>query len=123
MMEHEFTKWKALTPYEKNVLARRDGMSYDEIMDIASNWNYSRTILVVCDIRFKDSRPSFRRYIGFTDYSRRSEDEFVEFMSDISLTHRVMFVEGSGRLWLTESRDNQTNIDADLITAMLNAYK
>ena len=50
-------------------------------------------------------------------------DEFVEFMFDVSLTHKVMYVEANGYVFITESEDHQTNIDADLIAAMLNAYK
>jgi hypothetical protein len=50
-------------------------------------------------------------------------DEFVEFMHQMSFTHRVMYVEENGFVFITESKDHQTNIDADLITAMLNAYK
>ena len=90
---------------------------------LASNWTYGHTVLRVYDIQFKDGHPFGMRQFGFTDWYNRDIDEFVEFMHQMSFTHRVMYVEDNGYVFITESKDNQTNIDADLIAAMLNAYK
>ncbi len=60
---------------------------------------------------------------GFTDFHNRDAEEFVEFMHQMAFTHKVMYVEENGYVFITESKDHQTNIDADLITSMLNAYK
>ena len=102
---------------------RKNGMSVEVMKILASNWTYDKTVLRVYDIQFKDGHPFGVRQFGFTDYYDRNIDEFVEFMFDVSLTHKVMYVEANGYVFSTESEDHQTNIDADLIAAMLNAYK
>ena len=102
---------------------RKNGMSVEVMKILASNWTYDKTVLRVYDIQFKDGHPFGVRQFGFTDYYDRNIDEFVEFMFDVSLTHKVMYVEDNGYVFITESEDHQTNIDADLIAAMLNAYK
>ena len=102
---------------------RKNGMSVETMKKLASNWAYDKTVLRVYDIQFKDGHPFGVRQFGFTDYYDRDTDEFVEFMFDVSLTHKVMYVEDNGYVFITESEDHQTNIDADLIAAMLNAYK
>lgn len=102
---------------------RKNGMSVETMKKLASNWTYDNTVLRVYDIQFKDGHPFGVRQFGFTDYYDRDTDEFVEFMFDVSLTHKVMYVEANGYIFITESEDHQTNIDADLIAAMLNAYK
>ena len=104
-------------------IERKNGMSVETMKKLASNWTYDKTVLRVYDIQFKDGHPFGVRQFGFTDYYNRDTDEFVEFMFDVSLTHKVMYVEANGYVFITESEDHQTNIDADLIAAMLNAYK
>ena len=102
---------------------RKNGMPVETMKKLASNWTYDKTVLRVYDIQFKDGHPFGVRQFGFTDYYDKDIDEFVEFMFDVSLTHKVMYVEANGYVFITESEDHQTNIDADLIDAMLNAYK
>ena len=102
---------------------RKNGMSVEVMKKLASNWTYDKTVLRVYDIQFKDGHPFGVRQFGFTDYYDKDTEEFVEFMFDVSLTHKVMYVEANGYVFITESEDHQTNIDADLIAAMLNAYK
>ena len=101
---------------------RKNGMPVEVMKILASNWTYDNTVLRVYDIQFKDGHPFGVRQFGFTDYYDKDIDEFVEFMFDVSLTHKVMYVEANGYVFITESEDHQTNIDADLIAAMLNAY-
>lgn len=79
--------------------------------------------LKVMEVKFKDGHPCYFKRVGFTDWNNRDKDEFVEFMFDISLTHKVMFVDKYGGIYITKSDDGQTNIDADLIEGMLNAYR
>jgi hypothetical protein len=104
-------------------IERKNGMPVEIMKKRASNWTYNNSVLRVYDIQFKDGHPFGVRQFGFTDYYDRDTDEFVEFMFDVSLTHKVMYVEANGYVFITESEDHQTNIDADLIAAMLNAYK
>lgn len=104
-------------------IERKNGMPVETMKKLASNWTYDHTVLRVYDIQFKDGHPFGVRQFGFTDYYERDIDEFVVFMHQMSLTHKVMYVEDNGYVFITESKDHQTNIDADLIDAMLNAYK
>lgn len=91
--------------------------------DIASKWSFEHTILRVYDVVFKDGHPELWRMQWFTGDLNDRTGAFVEFMADISLTHRVLFVDEFGCVFISESKDHQTNIDADLIAAMLNAFK
>ena len=123
MMELSQYSWNSITLQSDVIhIERGNGMSVAKMMDIVSSWNLEDCVLKVLDIRFKDGMPHSFRSVGFTDWCCRSKDEFIEFMADVSLTHKVMFVEDNGCVFITESDDGQTNIDADLIDAMLNAY-
>lgn len=104
-------------------IKRGNGMSTAKMMDVVSSWKLWSCVLKVFDIRFKDGMPHSFRSVGFTDWCCRPKDEFIEFMATVSLTHKVMFVEDNGYVFITESNDGQTNIDANLIDAMLNAYR
>ena len=108
---------------DRRDIERKNGMPVEVMKILASHWTYDNTVLRVYDIQFKDGHPFGVRQFGFTDYYDKDIDEFVEFMFDVSLTHKVMYVEDNGYVFITESEDHQTNIDADLIAAMLNAYK
>ena len=101
----------------------KNGMSVEAMMDRMSKWSWQKSVLMVYDVQFKNGHPFGIRQLGFTDFHDRDIDEFVEFMHQMSFTHKVMYVEENGYVFITESNDGQTNIDADLITAMLNAYK
>jgi hypothetical protein len=66
-------------------------------------------------------------FVGSYDMSSAS-DELVVKLSELSITHEIVDVakmDNNGHLavMVRESPDHQTNIDADLIDAMLNAYK
>ena len=101
----------------------KNGMPVEIMKKRASNWTYNNSVLRVYDIQFKWGHPVGMRVFGFTDYCDRDADEFLEFMHQMSFTHKAMFVEENGFVFITESDDGQTNIDADLLEAMLNAYK
>jgi hypothetical protein len=97
-------------------------MPMEVMMSIMSKWSWQNTVLRVFDVKFKDGHPHYVKIVGFTDYNNRDKEEFLEFMFDVSLTHKVMFVDKSGYIFITKSDDGKTNIDADLIGGMLNAY-
>ena len=103
-------------------LESNNGMPTEVMVNIMSKWNWQMSVLRVYDIKFKDGHPHYVKLVGFTDYNDRNKEEFLEFMFDVSLTHKVMFVDKDGRIFITKSDDGQTNIDADLIEDMLNAY-
>lgn len=118
--------WNTIT-LETDVydLESHNGMPREVMMDIMSQWSRQKTVLKVYDIKFRDGHPHCFRMVGFTDwnYFVRDKEDFLEFMFDVSLTHKVMFVDKNGHIYITKSNDGQTNIDADLIDAMLNAYR
>jgi hypothetical protein len=114
--------WTTLTQSDVHYLDTNNGMPTKVMLNIVSKWNWQKSILRVYDIKFKNGHPHYVRIVGFTDYNDRSMEEFLEFMFDVSLTHKVMFVDEDGRIFITESDDGQTNIDADLMEDMLNAY-
>ena len=103
-------------------LEANNGMPIEVMMNIMSKWSWQTSILRVYDVKFKDGRPHYFRVVGFTDWHDRDKEDFLEFMFDVSLTHKVMFVNKYGGIFITESDNGQTNIDADLIEDMLNAY-
>lgn len=104
-------------------LEAHNGMPIKVMMGIVSKWSWQKSILKVFDIKFKGGHPNCFRVVGFTDWHGRFKEEFLEFMFDVSLTHKVMFVDKYGGIFITKSDDGQTNIDADLIDGMLNAYR
>jgi hypothetical protein len=104
-------------------LEAHNGMPMEVMMSIMSQWTFQNTVLKVFDVKFKDGHPNCFRTVGFTDHNYKSEEDFQEFMFDVSLTHKVMFVDKYGGIFITESENGQTNIDADLIEGMLNAYR
>ena len=115
--------WNTFTlQSDVHALEAHNGMPVEVMMNIMSKWTFQTTVLKVFDVKFKDGHPHYFRTVGFTDYNGKSEEDFLEFMFDVSLTHKVMFVDEYGGIFITKSDDGQTNIDADLIEDMLNAY-
>ena len=114
--------WSTLSQSDVYYLGTYNGMPIKVMLNIMSKWNWQKSVLRVYDVKFKDDHPHQFRVIGFTDYNERDMNEFLEFMFDVSLTHKIMVVDRDGRIFITESDDGQTNIDAALIDVMLNAY-
>ena len=115
--------WNAITS-QSNVreLEAYNGMPTEVMMNIMSQWNWPFYVLIVYDVKFKNGHPRYYRGVRFTERNDRSKNEFVEFMFDVSLTHKVMFVDKYKIIFITESENGQTNIDANLIEGMLTAY-
>lgn len=103
-------------------LETNNGMPIEVMMNIMSHWNWQKSVLRVYDVMFENNHPHYVKIVGFTDFNDRDKEEFIEFIFNVSLTHKVMFVDKDGRIFITKSDDGQTNIDADLIEDMLNAY-
>ena len=103
---------------DRVAILRGDGMSNEEMVRIANQWEVDWTPVRVYNVIYENGHPMKAQNRFFT--GERKED-FVEFMAAVSLTHRVMFVEESGAIFITESKDGNTNIDADLIEAFANA--
>lgn len=114
--------WNNITRSDVHYLEGLNDMPREVMMNIMSKWNWQKSVLRVLDVKFKNGHPHRFRMVGFTDYHDRDKEEFLEFMFDVSLTHTVMFVDKDGHIFITESANGQTNIDANLIEGMLNAY-
>ena len=115
--------WTTITQSDVHYLDTNNGMPIKVMLNIVSKWSWQKAILRVYDVKFKNGHPYRFRVVGFTDWNDRDKEEFLEFMFDVSLTHKVMFVDKEGHIFITESANGQTNIDANLIEGMLNAYK
>lgn len=115
--------WTTITQSDVHYLDTNNGMPIKVMLNIVSKWSWQKSILRVFDIKFKNGHPHRFRMVGFTDYHDRDKEEFLEFMFDVSLTHKVMFVDKDGHIFITESANGQTNIDVNLIEGMLNAYR
>ena len=107
---------------DRKIIEANNGMPVEVMANIMSQWSWQKTVLRVFDIRFKNGHPHSLKMVGFTDYNDRDKDEFVEFMFNVSLTHKAMYVDKYGCIFITKSKDGQTNITVELIDAMLNAY-
>lgn len=114
--------WTSITRSDVHYLDTNNGMPIKVMLNIVSKWSWQKAVLRVYDVKFKNGHPHRFRMVGFTDWNDRDKEEFLEFMFDVSLTHKVMFVDKDGHIFITESANGQTNIDADLIEGMLNAY-
>lgn len=89
-------------------------MSNKKMSKIARAWTSEDTPIKVINVICEKERP--------TSYQPRYfniKDELCDFLAGVSLTHRVMFVEKSGTIFITESTNGKTNIDADLIEAFV----
>ena len=115
---------------DRVAILRDDGMSNEEMVRIAQQWELARTPVRVYNVIFENGHPMKAQYRYFIGERKEAQNRFftgerkealVEFMAAASLTHRVMFVEDSGAIFITESKDGNTNIDADLIEAFANA--
>lgn len=99
-----------------------DRMPIGCIHSITDKWEYGFiTIPKVINVIFKDGRPFGFQYTLFTNIDRITKEQFIEFLAKISLTHRLMFVESDGGIFVTESENGQTNIDAELIETLAEA--
>jgi hypothetical protein len=58
--------------------------------------------------------------VEFYDYLDRDVmvDRVMCRLADLSLTHRIMFTEDNGNIYVTESKDHTTNIDTDVLEAI-----
>jgi hypothetical protein len=98
-----------------------DRMPIGCIHSITDKWDYFITNPRVINVIFKNGRPFGFQYTRFTNIDLNTKEQFIEFLAKISLTHRLMFVESDGGIFVTESEDGQTNIDAELIETLAEA--
>ena len=77
--------------------------------------------LTIRDIIFKDGTPIICKTMYF-DYIERDKkvESAVSALATFSLTHRLMFATYTGTIYVTESENHQTNIDAEFLDYILN---
>ena len=80
----------------------------------------NRETLTIRDIVFKDGSPSICKSMYF-DYIERDKmvESAVSALAMFSLTHRLMFATYTGMIYVTESENHQTNIDAEFLDFIL----
>lgn len=105
---------------DRVAILRGDGMSNEEMVSIAKQWEVDWTPVRVFNVIYENGHPmkAWNRF-----FTGEEKEVLVQFMAAVSLTHRVMFVEESGAIFITESKNGQTNIDADLIEAFARALR
>lgn len=120
-MKYEFDRTFNLMECDIEYIEENTGMPHDYMIGIVrKKWDYLIISLAVNDIVYENGRPSKFRQIRFDNMEERYKPDFVEFMADLSLTHRILFLDKDGGVFVTKSEDGTTNIDADLIEAMAN---
>lgn len=105
---------------DRVAILRGDRMSNEEMVRIAKQWEVDWTPVRVYNVIYENGHPMKAQNRFFTG---EKKEDLVEFMAAVSLTHRVMFVEEGGAIFITESKNGQTNIDADLIEAFARALR
>ena len=106
---------------EQQYILRCDNMDMEVVrrnIDIAA-LNFEN--LRIQDIIFKDGIPTICKVMCF-DYMERDKmvESAVSTLAMFSLTHRLMFATYHGTIYITESDDHQTNIDAEFLDYILN---
>lgn len=106
---------------EKQNILGNDNMDMEEVrrnMDVAA---LNSCDLTIRDIIFKDGTPIICKTMHF-DFIERDKmvESAVTALANFSLTHRLMFATYTGKIYITESEDHQTNIDAELLDYILN---
>lgn len=89
-------------------------------LDLAS-WNgYGLTIR---DITCEDGVP-MECHTMFFDYFKREEmvEHAICKLAEMSLTHRMMYMNDVGQIYVTKSENHQTNIDAELLDTISRNY-
>ena len=105
---------------EKQNILGNDNMDMEVMrrnIDIAA---LNHEHLTIRDIVFKDGTPTICKTMPFFYIDRRRMVESaVTALANFSLTHRLMFATYNGTIYITESKDHQTNIDAELLDYIL----
>lgn len=105
---------------ERQNILWRDNMDMEVVrrnIDLAALNFESLTIL---DIVFKDGSPVICKtmYFGYIERDKMVESA-VTALANFSLTHRLMFATYTGMIYVTESENHQTNIDAEFLDYIL----
>lgn len=110
----------SVSNYDITRIKKLDGMSNMRIIEVAEGWSVPKTFLflTIVNITFFNGVPA-----AYQQKSFRGEhmEDFVESMAELSLTHRIMYIE-DGAIIVTESTDGTTNIDADVIDAIASSF-
>ena len=89
---------------------------------ISTTWDWRficlRVVNVIVDGKGK---PYGFQTMNFPTIDLEEKEKFMEFMAGLSLTHKLMFLDNYGNIFVTESNDGQTNIDADMIDMMVSS--
>lgn len=106
---------------EKQNILWNDNMDMEVVRRNIDMAALNRETLTIRDIVFKDGSPSICKSMYF-DYIERDKmvESAVSALAMFSLTHRLMFATYTGMIYVTESENHQTNIDAEFLDYILN---
>lgn len=105
---------------EKQNILGNDNMDMEVVRRNIDMAALNRETLTIRDIVFKDGSPSICKSMYF-DYIERDKmvESAVFALAMFSLTHRLMFATYTGMIYVTESENHQTNIDAEFLDFIL----
>lgn len=104
-------------------IMRNDHMDMDSVLRNIelSAWNHYN--LSIRDITCRNGIP-FECHTMFFDYL--DDEEMVENaickLAELSITHRMMYMNDVGQIYVTKSENHQTNIDAELLDTISRNY-
>ena len=108
--------WFSLSQSERRIL--QTPRTKDDIIKEIGGWNLKNNGVIASEFRFKKGewQKWSRAYVFPCD-----SDEFIQDLAEASLTHTILSV-GSDwyecKIYLSESKDGSTNIDADVLDAL-----
>ena len=110
--------YEAFLGDEETALAKLHwrGMSKDKVL----GWVYGMDEefpLYAADIMFDGKKPTRKIVHVFNDI-----ESVIEFMSEKSLTHNILFLSHHA-IYISRSKDHQTNIDADILHKLMEVYR
>ena len=112
-----------LVPSDIHEIEAHDKMPIPVMCNIISTtWDWRFICLRVFNV-IVDGKgtPYGFQTMNFSTIDLEDKEKFMEFMAGLSLTHKLMFVDNNGSVFVTESNDGQTNIDADMIDMMVSS--
>ena len=106
---------------EKQNILGNDNMDMEVVRRNIFIAALNREHLTIRDIIFKDGSPFICKTMWFDHIDRfKMVESAVSALANFSLTHRLMFATYYGTIYVTESKDHQTNIDAEFLDYILN---
>ena len=108
---------------DRREIMRNDHMDMDSVLRNIELAAWNKYGISISDITCENGIP-MRCHRMFFDYldDREMVEHAICKLAEFSLTHRMMYFTDDGRIFVTESNDHQTNIDAELLDTISRNY-